>query len=388
MTINWLGTTALALVIGTGVVVAQSQPDASKREESPRAQAPSKDADRPAADERKDRAAQPEPKAGAKDRGEADRKQAQEPSRDTKQPTQQSQEQQKGRDTKQGEAPPDRKQAQEPRDTKQPTKQSEDQQKGRDTKQSAEPKQQPKDSQARDTKQPTDTKQQQGQQQQPQRRDRDQATQPSTTPSTQQQGARPSDTQTQQGRTTGQTPETRASSVNEQQRTEIVDRLRRDRGSSRENVNIRVNIGERLPARVRPRSLPPDIVRIAPQYRGYHYTVVEDEIVIVNPRTREVVEVFREPSSAARTTSRAGGERITITREQRETLRQSARRMTSAPASGSSSMADSSCLTLQPVPEELVRTNPEFGSYRFLAIGDQVVLVDPREQKIVEVIQD
>jgi hypothetical protein len=62
--------------------------------------------------------------------------------------------------------------------------------------------------------------------------------------------------------------------------------------------------------------------------------------------------------------------------------------MTTAPVSGSpsGSAPDSSCLTLQPVPEDLVRANPELGSYRYLAIGDEVVLVDPSEQKIVEVI--
>ncbi|MEA2882746.1 MAG: hypothetical protein QOH32_2002 [Bradyrhizobium sp.] len=49
-------------------------------------------------------------------------------------------------------------------------------------------------------------------------------------------------------------------------------------------------------------------------------------------------------------------------------------------------MPDSNCLTLQPVPEELVRSNPELGAYRYLAIGDQVVLVDPRQRKIVEVV--
>jgi hypothetical protein len=37
MAINWLGTTAVALVIGTGAVIAQSQTD-QKREEGPRAQ--------------------------------------------------------------------------------------------------------------------------------------------------------------------------------------------------------------------------------------------------------------------------------------------------------------------------------------------------------------
>jgi hypothetical protein len=77
-----------------------------------------------------------------------------------------------------------------------------------------------------------------------------------------------------------------------------------------------------------------------------------------------------------------------LAREQRETLKQAARRMTTAPVSGSPSAStpDSGCLALQPVPEELVRANPELSSYRYLTIGDQVVLVDPREQKIVEVI--
>ena len=44
-------------------------------------------------------------------------------------------------------------------------------------------------------------------------------------------------------------------------------------------------------------------------------------------------------------------------------------------------------LTLQPVPEDLARANPELGQYRMLAIGDQVVLVDPRQQKVVEVVE-
>jgi hypothetical protein len=156
---------------------------------------------------------------------------------------------------------------------------------------------------------------------------------------------------------------------------------------SNENINVQVNIGERLPQRVRPRPLPPDIVRIAPQYRDYRYTVIKDQIVIVAPRTSQVVDVIREPRSAAQTTSRVERERMVITREQRETLKQAARRMTTVGStSPSGSVPDSNCLTLQPVPEELVRSNPELGSYRYLAIGEQVVLVDPRQQKIVDVV--
>jgi hypothetical protein len=33
-------------------------------------------------------------------------------------------------------------------------------------------------------------------------------------------------------------------------------------------------------------------VRIVPQYRGFDYLLVEDEIVIVDPRTLEIVAVI------------------------------------------------------------------------------------------------
>ena len=398
MTTNLLGTTAIALIIGTSAVIAQSQPDLpQKREEAPRAQTPSppsRDAERPAAAEQrptdrlKDRAAQPEPKAGAKEpqRGEAasppERKQAEEPPqlRDTKPPTKQSQEQ-----PSRGERPP-----------VSPTQQSQDEQKGRDAKQPAEPRQrqgrdeQPKqDNRAQDAKKPADAKQQQGQQQ-PAHDRNDQAAQPT------QQGARPGDTAKDRarGRDSGQVTdqstrrEGRSSvSVNDEQRSQIVERLRSERTSTNENLNIRVNIGERLPPRVRARPLPPDIVRIAPQYRDYEYTVVDNRVYIVDPRTREVVDLIDESGPAGVTTSRVDRQRVVITREQRDLLKQAARRtMTVGSSAPSGSTADSSCLTLQPVPEELVRSNPEFSSYRYLAIGDQVVLVDPRQQKIVEVV--
>jgi hypothetical protein len=38
------------------------------------------------------------------------------------------------------------------------------------------------------------------------------------------------------------------------------------------------------------------------------------------------------------------------------------------------------------VPEEMVRDRPELSSYRYLAIGNEIVLVDPQQQKIVQVI--
>jgi len=429
MKLSWLGTTAVALVIGSGAVIAQSQTD-QKREEGPRAQQnQSKDRDAASPADRKDRRAQPEQKGGAKEqqRGEsappAERKQqAQEPPRDTKEPTRQSQDEQRGRDAKQ---PADAKQQQgqqgqpkdnQARDAKQPDqKQQQGQQapskrdnQARDTKQPDQKQQQgqqsqPKqDNQARDSKQPADTKQQQGQTKQDGQQ-RGQASQPPTSPTqSTQQGSQPGTTgqNPQQGQTTtGQSSDpsrpggtSASTTVNDQQRGQIVDRLRRDRSVSRQNINIQVSVGERLPPRARLQRLPPDIVRIAPQYRGHEYTVIEDRVYVVEPRTRRVVDVISESGPGTRTTSTfqsGGSPRIIVSQEQRESFKQVARRgMTSAPtsASPSGSLSDQSCLTLQPVPEELVRSNSELSQYRYLVIGEQIILVDPRQQKVVEVI--
>ena len=74
--------------------------------------------------------------------------------------------------------------------------------------------------------------------------------------------------------------------ISEQQRTQVRETLSRDRTTiarENQNLNIQVIVGVTLPGHVHVRSLPSDIVRIAPQYRGYEYTVVEDEIVWMRP---------------------------------------------------------------------------------------------------------
>jgi hypothetical protein len=418
MKINWLGTTAVALLIGTGAVIAQTPPDVpQKRDEGPRAQTPSvqtpsRDAERPAAGEQrpadrmKDRTTQSEPKAGARElqRGEGasppDRRQAEEPQQphDAKQPSRQSQDQPNRDERSPAGQTRQSQDEQKGRDAKQPTKQSQDQP-SRDERSPAGQTRQSQDEQrGRDARQPADAKQQQGQQQQLPGRDRNnQAGQPPGSP-TAQQGMRPDETNRdrQQGQITGQTGDSstrrdgRSSvSVNEDQRRQILERLQRDRTAVNENVDVRVNVGERLPPRVRPRPLPPDIVRIAPQYRDYEYTVIDDRIAIVDPRTREVVDIIDEGGgpSYGRTTRYEQRDRVVLAGEQREMLKRAVRRTTTVGSSSSSgSLQDSSCLTLQPVPEELTRSNPELSQYRILAIGDQAVLVDPRQQKIVEVI--
>jgi hypothetical protein len=56
-----------------------------------------------------------------------------------------------------------------------------------------------------------------------------------------------------------------------------------------------VRVGVDVPQAVTLETLPADIVAEYPEFRGYDYVVVQDQIVIVDPQTREVAEVVGEP---------------------------------------------------------------------------------------------
>ena len=47
------------------------------------------------------------------------------------------------------------------------------------------------------------------------------------------------------------------------------------------------------------RELPPDIVELVPQYRGYYYTIVCDEIILVELRTRRSSRSFTDRAPKA-----------------------------------------------------------------------------------------
>jgi hypothetical protein len=116
--------------------------------------------------------------------------------------------------------------------------------------------------------------------------------------------------------------------------------------------------------------------------------VIHNEVAIVDPGTREIVDVIPERGFAAQggsyyRDSYAESRHIQLSQEQREILKRTA---LSSGTVGSTGSSGPTCLSLRPVPEDLARSNPELASYQYLAIGNQVVLVDPQEKKIVQVI--
>ncbi|HTE75161.1 MAG TPA: DUF1236 domain-containing protein [Xanthobacteraceae bacterium] len=88
---------------------------------------------------------------------------------------------------------------------------------------------------------------------------------------------------------------TRGSSVqlSENQRSQIKTIIGRERGPRLgSNVNFDVSVGTRIPRSVHIVVLPEEIVLLIPEYRGYDYFLIGDEIVIVDPRTLEIVAII------------------------------------------------------------------------------------------------
>jgi Protein of unknown function (DUF1236) len=59
-----------------------------------------------------------------------------------------------------------------------------------------------------------------------------------------------------------------------------------------QNVNAHISVDAPLPGEADLRPLPPAVVELAPEYRGFSYVVVHDQIAIIDPSTRRVVELI------------------------------------------------------------------------------------------------
>jgi hypothetical protein len=77
-----------------------------------------------------------------------------------------------------------------------------------------------------------------------------------------------------------------------EQRTKITTVIRDQHVSPVTNVNFAISIGTRVPREVGFHPLPTEIVTYYPDWRGYEFFLVRDQIVVVDPRTLEIVAVL------------------------------------------------------------------------------------------------
>ncbi|MCG6203519.1 DUF1236 domain-containing protein [Rhodopseudomonas sp. HC1] len=77
-----------------------------------------------------------------------------------------------------------------------------------------------------------------------------------------------------------------------EQRTKITTVIKNQNIQPQTNVNFSISVGTRVPRDVRFHPLPAEIITVYPDWRGYEFFLVRDEIIVVNPRTLEIVAVL------------------------------------------------------------------------------------------------
>jgi len=85
-----------------------------------------------------------------------------------------------------------------------------------------------------------------------------------------------------------------ATHLSTEQRTKIVHVFRQHNFTEHrvEHVNFSVNVGVRVPHSVHIYSIPTEVVDVYPEWRGYDYIVVGDEILIIDPGSYEIIAIL------------------------------------------------------------------------------------------------
>ena len=81
--------------------------------------------------------------------------------------------------------------------------------------------------------------------------------------------------------------------LNDNQRTQIKNIVVKDTNVARvDHVDFSINVGIAVPRSVHVAVLPADVVEIVPEYRGFDYVIVGEQLLIIDPNTLLIVEVL------------------------------------------------------------------------------------------------
>jgi hypothetical protein len=176
--------------------------------------------------------------------------------------------------------------------------------------------------------------------------------------------------------------------VSEEQRSGVRDRLFREGNFEKTKLDIRVNVGTRLPRSVHLLTLPAAIVEFAPSYRDYSYVVLEDEtICVVDPKTYEVVDVIGERTQRTARPQRAG---LALTDDQMRLIYASVPKEPQADvrvrlALGAEIPAD---VELFDFPQGVIAQVPEIEGYGYIVVQNDVIVVEPAARQIALVVTE
>lgn len=221
-----------------------------------------------------------------------------------------------------------------------------------------------------------------------------QMNQPATTA---QQPAANAGTTNQAAAPQGQAPTRLSASLQTEQKTRLNQAVASLDVRPISNVNFSVSVGTAVPQTVSLRPLPDTIVSVIPQYRGYDFFVVRDEIVIVEPSSHRIVDVIERSGGPARAQATTSERKLNLSSQQREVIRKhSAQRTTTTTTTGSAPRSSRTMtigeeapdtVVIESFPEEVYRDVPEIRSYRYIQGDRGVYIVDPQSRRVIEDIE-
>jgi hypothetical protein len=181
--------------------------------------------------------------------------------------------------------------------------------------------------------------------------------------------------------------------INDQQRTRLSHSFARVNVQPLNNVNFSISVGTAIPRGVRLHPLPSDVVEVVPQYRGYNFVMVRDEIVIVDPATYKIVTVLPRSGGSTAAAPESSRSKVTFTDRDRDVIRRHTRASTERRTTGSSGATRveirrgervPDTVEIEEFPETVYREAPSLREYRYIQRENRTYLVEPTERRIIE----
>jgi hypothetical protein len=179
--------------------------------------------------------------------------------------------------------------------------------------------------------------------------------------------------------------------INDQQRTRVAQAISRLNVQPVTNVNFSLSVGTAVPRDVRLQTLPADVVEVVPQYRGYSFFVVRDEIVIVEPSTYKIVTVLPRSGGNAAAAPAPSRSKVAFTDRDREVVRKHVHAKTERQTTGSTAKVVirrgerlPESVEVEEFPETVYREAPALRDYRYIYRDNRTYVVEPTERTVIE----
>lgn len=185
--------------------------------------------------------------------------------------------------------------------------------------------------------------------------------------------------------------------INDQQRTRISQSIAKLNVKPITSVNFSLSVGTVVPRDVHLATLPADVVEIVPQYRGFSFFVVKDEIVVVEPQSYKIVATLPYSGSTAAAAPQRERSKTTFSDRDREVIRKHNRsevrqdRRTEGRTTGSATRSEirvgdqlPDTVEIETFPDAVYRDAPTLREYRYINRENRTYIIEPRERRVIE----